>query len=113
MRFFQTLQRLIHPLPIDEKQQVTVDITQSASSSFDFFLLVVLSCSIATPGLIITSPAVIIGAMLVAPLMSPIIGIGLASITGDGGLARSSATALLRGAGLAVLLSSLMTLLNS
>jgi uncharacterized hydrophobic protein (TIGR00271 family) len=74
---------------------------------------VVLSCSIATLGLITNSPAVIIGAMLVAPLMSPIIGIGLASITGDARLARSSATALLRGAGLAILLSSLMTLVNA
>ncbi len=107
------LQRLMHPLEVDEKQQVIVDIAQSASSSFDFFLLVVLSCSIATLGLITNSPAVIIGAMLVAPLMSPIIGIGLASITGDGGLARNSSVALLGGAGLAILLSSLMTLLNT
>ncbi len=45
--------------------------------------MVVLSCSIATLGLITDSPAVIIGAMLVAPLMSPIVAIGLASITGQ------------------------------
>jgi len=109
----QFLRKLNHPLPKDEKQQVITDIAQSATSSFDFFLLVVLSCSIATLGLVTNSPAVIIGAMLVAPLMSPIIGIGLASITGDGGLARHAATALLRGGVLAVLLSSLMTLVNT
>ena len=107
------LRHFMHPLGATEKQQVIADITQSASSSFDFFLLVVLSCSIATLGLITNSPAVIIGAMLVAPLMSPIIGIGLASITGDGGLARNSAIALFRGGGLAILLSSLMTLVNA
>jgi uncharacterized hydrophobic protein (TIGR00271 family) len=107
------LRNLIHPLPKDEKQQVTAEISQSATSSFDFFLLVVLSCSIATLGLVTNSPAVIIGAMLVAPLMSPIIGIGLASITGDGNLARNSATALFWGAALAILLSSLMTLVNT
>jgi uncharacterized hydrophobic protein (TIGR00271 family) len=97
----------------DEKKEVTAEIAQSSASSFDFFLLVVLSCSIATLGLITNSPAVIIGAMLVAPLMSPIIGIGLASIVGDARLARNSALALLGGAVLAILLSSLMTLVNA
>jgi hypothetical protein len=92
---------------------VTQEIRASASSSFDFFLLVVLSSSIATLGLITNSPAVIIGAMLVAPLMSPIIGIGLSSITGDLFLARKSATALVGGAVLAVLLSTLMTMVNA
>jgi uncharacterized hydrophobic protein (TIGR00271 family) len=113
MQIVQFLQRLIHPMAADEKKHIIADISQSATSSFDFFLLVVLSCSIATLGLITNSPAVIIGAMLVAPLMSPIIGIGLASIMGDAGLVRKSATALLRGAGLAILLSSLMTLVNA
>jgi len=113
MRIIQYLQKMIHPLTADEKIVVTQDIRESASSSFDFFLLVILSCSIATLGLITDSPAVIIGAMLVAPLMSPIIGVGMSSITGDSFLARNSAIALLRGAVLTVLLSSLMTLVNA
>ncbi len=103
----------MYPLNANEKIDVTQDVRQSAASSFDFFLLVVLSCSIATLGLITDSPAVIIGAMLVAPLMSPIIGIGLSSITGDSFLARNSTIALFRGAVLAILLSSLMTLINA
>lgn len=113
MKAYLFLQRLVHPLNPDEKKQIIQDIRQSASSGFDFFLLVVLSCSIATLGLVTNSPAVIIGAMLVAPLMSPIIGIGLSSITGDSLLARNSATALLRGAALAILLSTLMTMVNT
>lgn len=113
MQTFNFLKRLMHPLNPSEKIDVTQDVRQSAASSFDFFLLVVLSCSIATLGLITDSPAVIIGAMLVAPLMSPIIGIGLSSITGDSFLARNSTIALFRGAVLAILLSSLMTLINA
>lgn len=113
MRIFNFLKQLMHPLNATEKIEVTQDVRQSATSGFDFFLLVVLSCSIATLGLITDSPAVIIGAMLVAPLMSPIIGIGLSSITGDSFLARNSAVALFRGAILAILLSSLMTLINA
>jgi len=112
MSVFQFIRRFLHPPGEQEKRQIVEEIAQSATSSFDFFLLVVLSCSIATLGLITNSPAVIIGAMLVAPLMSPIIGIGLASITGNDRLAQRSATALFYGAGLAILLSTLMTLVN-
>ncbi len=105
--------RVMRPMPERERIEVVSDISASATSSFDFFLLVVLSCSIATLGLITNSPAVLIGAMLVAPLMSHIIGIGLASIMGDARLAQNSLTALIRGGALAVLLSSLMTLVNT
>jgi uncharacterized hydrophobic protein (TIGR00271 family) len=113
MKIIHQFQRIIHPLTDKEKNVVEADIIQSSKSSFDFFILVILSCSIATLGLITNSPAVIIGAMLVAPLMSPIIGIGLASITGNEKLVQSSAQALFTGAFLAILLSFLMTLVNS
>ncbi|MEZ4611411.1 MAG: DUF389 domain-containing protein [Caldilineaceae bacterium] len=44
---------------------------QAAVPSVDFFVLIVLSAVIASFGLMQNSAAVIIGAMLVAPLMSP------------------------------------------
>ncbi|MCJ7434200.1 MAG: DUF389 domain-containing protein [Anaerolineales bacterium] len=112
MNIRQRIRHFIHTLPDSERDQVIEEISQTTSSSFDFFLLVILSCSIATMGLITNSPAVIIGAMLVAPLMSPIIGLGLASITGNGRLAETALSALLRGAGLAILLSVIMTVIN-
>ena len=112
MNVQQLIKRYIHPLTLHERNQVNEEISQAISSQFDFFLLVTLSCSIATMGLITNSPAVIIGAMLVAPLMSPIIGLGLASILGDGKLAETALYALLRGAGLAILLAVLMTIVN-
>lgn len=112
MNVLHNLLRHIHPLTAEERREVTEEIASSISSRFDFFLLVVLSCSIATMGLVTDSPAVIIGAMLVAPLMSPIIGLGLASITSDSRLARTAFSALLSGAGLAVLLSLIMTFVN-
>ncbi len=113
MKLIHSFQRIIHPLNRKEKEKVGGEINQSAVISFDFLLLVVLSCSIATLGLLTDSPAVIIGAMLVAPLMSPVIGIGLASITGNGKLARNSAASLFSGVALAILLSWLMTEFNS
>ncbi|GAB4459915.1 MAG: hypothetical protein Kow0070_15490 [Anaerolineales bacterium] len=112
MNILQRLQKHLH-LPTEQEKKAIVDeITESASPGFDFFLLVVLSCSIATMGLVTNSPAVIIGAMLVAPLMSPIIGLGLGSIMGNARLVESALSALLRGALLTILLSTLMTVIN-
>lgn len=51
-----------------------------------FYALVVTSTLIASLGLVANSTAVIIGAMLVAPLMSPIFGVALALVRGDAGL---------------------------
>lgn len=107
------LKKLVHPMSLEKRRGITAEITPTTRPSFNFFLLVVLSCSIATMGLITNSAAVIIGAMLLAPLMSPIIGIGLASISGDTKLLKSSFFTLAVGAMLAVILATLMTLINN
>jgi uncharacterized hydrophobic protein (TIGR00271 family) len=91
---------------------VRVKLRESSHPGFDFFLLVILSCTIATMGLLTDSVAIIIGAMLVAPLMSPILGMGMASITGDGHLLRDSISGVIQGAIVAVVVSFLWTWLN-
>ncbi len=100
------IRRLLRILPVERRDAVLEQLSQSATPGFDFFLLVVLSCSIATWGLITNSPAVIIGAMLVAPLMSPILGLSLASVAGERRMFTRSLTALIQGALLAVALSA-------
>jgi len=111
-RFRTWLSRYIKPLTRERRKDVIYTVSKASTPGFDYFLLVVLSSAIATLGLINDSPAVIIGAMLVAPLMSPILGVGLGSIIANTRLARDSISALIRGAILAVLLSSLITLSN-
>jgi uncharacterized hydrophobic protein (TIGR00271 family) len=111
-RFQVWLSSYIKPLSIKRRNDIIDNIRTSASPGFGYFFLVILSTTIATLGLINNSAAVIIGAMLVAPLMSPVLGIGLGSITGDTKLAQQSATALVRGAVLSILLSILLTLSN-
>lgn len=106
------LSRYIKPLDNKRRLEIIDTIRTGASPGFDYFLLVVLSGAIATLGLINDSPAVIIGAMLVAPLMSPILGVGLGSITADTKLARDAGSALLRGALLSIFLSALITIGN-
>ena len=101
--------KIVKPVTLERRAEVQVQLRDSCTPDFDFFLLVVLSAVIATLGLLTNSAAVIIGAMLVAPLMSPIIGIGLASLTGDARLFRDSGVALARGALMAILMAVLLT----
>lgn len=106
------LRNLRRPITQERRATVQVNLRDASRPDFSYYLLVILSSVIATMGLLVNSPAIIIGAMLVAPLMSPIIGIGLASLTGDERLIKDSVTALFLGALLAVLISSLIALLN-
>lgn len=100
--------RMFHILSAQRRAEVLDELDKASSPGFDFFLLVILSCSIATFGLITDSSAVIIGAMLVAPLMSPILGLSLASVAGERNIFKHAVVALLEGALLAVLLSALL-----
>ncbi len=98
-----------HLLTRARKDDVLDELEQASSPGFDYFLLVTLSCIIATFGLITNSAAVIIGAMLVAPLMSPILGLSLASIAGRRVMFQRAFGALLEGALLAIGLSALLS----
>lgn len=110
--FHAWLSQYIKPLDRKRRKEIIENIRMAASPGFDYFFFVVLSGAIATLGLINDSPAVIIGAMVVAPLMSPILGVGLGSITADARLARDSVSALIRGALISVILAALLTLSN-
>ncbi len=48
-----------------------------------YLFMLAMSAGIAILGLLLSSPAVVIGAMLLSPLMGPIIGLGFALATGD------------------------------
>ena len=104
--------RIVKPVTRERRAEVTIQLRDSSSPDFDFFLLVVLSSIIATSGLLTNSPAVIIGAMLVAPLMSPILGLGLASLTGDAKFFRNAGIALVRGAVVSIAIATILTLMN-
>lgn len=79
---------------------------------FDFMALIALSTTIAALGLIQSSAAVVIGAMLVAPLMTPILGAGLALVSGNAVFMRSAAKAIVLGFALAVSIGVVVGLLS-
>jgi uncharacterized membrane protein len=59
------------------RQEVFESVTDISTPRVSFYVMVVISGIIAAYGLLANSTAVVIGAMLVAPLMGPIFGIAL------------------------------------
>jgi len=104
--------KFLPPSDLERRAEVRGQLREEAQPDFDYFVLVVLSSMIATLGLLTNSGAVIIGAMLVAPLMSPIIGLGLGSLVGDEKLLRYAASAIIRGAFVAIAISVILTWFN-
>lgn len=77
----------------------------------DFLVFLSGSTLIATLGLFQNSPAVIIGAMIIAPLMRPLVALSLATLTGDSRLLIRATLTLFVGTLVGVLISSSMALL--
>jgi uncharacterized hydrophobic protein (TIGR00271 family) len=92
-------------LNVSERAEAYVTVRRSARPTLDYFTMMALSTIIASLGLLLNSPAVVIGAMLVAPLMSPIVATGMAIVLGDPRFLRLAVGAVARGAALAVAVS--------
>ncbi|MEF3695531.1 DUF389 domain-containing protein [Desulfolutivibrio sp.] len=95
----------------DKADGIVADITRGSTPGAGFYALIATAALIASLGLVANSPAVIIGAMLVSPLMSPIFGISLGMIRGDAGLMGKSIRAEISGMALAVAFGALFGLL--
>ncbi|CAN5596415.1 hypothetical protein BH20ACI4_BH20ACI4_22380 [soil metagenome] len=66
------------------KNEIYIQLSKSATlTDVVYWLQLLFSAGIATLGLVLNSSAVIIGAMLISPLMGPILSAGLALATGD------------------------------
>jgi uncharacterized hydrophobic protein (TIGR00271 family) len=99
----QSINRVVPQIEREDRIALVDRLQSNAAWNFDFLTLMVLSTVIAAVGLIQNSAAVVIGAMLVAPLMTPLLGLGLALVQGNPVLARVS----LRSATLGLLVSLL------
>ena len=99
----QNLLRIKHR----DRSRVYAQVYQTAEfSSLSYWLDIVFSAGIAALGLVINSPAVIIGAMLISPLMGPIMATGLGLAAGDLYLAVKAIANLIASIALAVGLSA-------
>jgi uncharacterized hydrophobic protein (TIGR00271 family) len=92
-------------------QQLVAELKDESTLDEIYLILIIGSCGIATFGLLSNSTAVIIGAMIVAPLMLPIRGLALAALIGDVSLFRQGALSIAVGTLLAVIISGLLGVL--
>lgn len=95
----------------EDFKELFVGLRQSAKVSSVYLTLMVLSTLLATTGLFQSSAPVIIGAMILAPLMAPIVSFAMGVVRGEKELLQESAATLLIGIVTALAFSCLYTYL--
>lgn len=93
----------------EDFKELFLSLKENAKPSFIFIVLMVLSTLLATTGLFQSSAPVIIGAMILAPLMSPIISLSMGVVRGESFLINDSLKTLGFGIITALIFSSLYT----
>ena len=109
------LERLGWSLPKLERadrKALAERIEAGAHGGVDYYVMMVLSSGLASLGLLEDSAAVVIGAMLVAPLMGPLIGAGLALAQGNSKLFRNAIGVALAGVATGLAVSVVAGMLN-
>ncbi|NJL45100.1 MAG: DUF389 domain-containing protein [Leptolyngbyaceae cyanobacterium SM2_3_12] len=102
----RTLLPVNRQIPAETLNLTRQGLLDESQIALPYMVLVIGSCLIATFGLLANSAAVIIGAMLIAPLMLPIRGAAFGILDANKSLMRKSLTALAVGTLLAVAISS-------
>jgi uncharacterized hydrophobic protein (TIGR00271 family) len=93
-----------------DHHEVNERVAQGAALSGGYLLMTATSAAIAILGLLLASPAVVIGAMLLSPLMGPIVRLGFSFWTVDWRGTRQALAGLVVGFGLALLVSIALTI---
>lgn len=87
------------------RETLYAEVEKNAQLDLNFIVLVLLSTAVAAIGLIENSVAVVIGAMVIAPLFGPNLAFGLGTALGDVALMRKAAATTVVGVGLAIAMS--------
>ncbi|MGF1673918.1 MAG: DUF389 domain-containing protein [Rivularia sp. (in: cyanobacteria)] len=103
------LSNKVHPFELKELQDI-LQLESTVDSSY--LILIFASCAIATFGLLSNSTAVIIGAMIIAPLMLPIRGLAFGALEGNVKLFRTASRAVSLGSAIAIGLAWIIGLLS-
>lgn len=108
---------MVDPIPAPKKffrvsrEELLHEVDDGIKLNRIFIAMVVLSSIVAAIGLVTDNVAVIIGAMVIAPLLGPNMGAALATTLGDLEMIRRSARTLLAGIAVALLIGTLTGLL--
>lgn len=111
-RAWSSISDTLPTLTAQEQLETYYRMRKAAQPSINFFILIGSSAVIATLGLLLNSAAVIIGAMLVAPLMSPFIALATGIVTGDIQTMRNALTSIFQGVLLAIFIAIVSTLVS-
>lgn len=95
-----------------DKKSVIKDIYSEIDISAGYFAMLTLANLIALSGLLLNSIAVIIGAMLISPLMGPMLSFGFSFITGDKVIWRKSIKKLSISVAVTILTAALATFIS-
>jgi len=95
----------------DDFKELFLNLRSNAKFSYIFLILMILSTLLATTGLFANSASVVIGAMILAPLMAPIISLSMGVVRAENTLIEQSIKTLLIGIGMALLFSAIFTFL--
>src|SRR5690242_4392270 len=101
-----------HVVASVEHVRVVEKVHEESGWSPRYLFMTLVSAGIAVLGLLLSSPAVVIGAMLISPLMGPIIGLGFGIATFDSAEIRRSGVALGGGTMVAILFCALVVMLS-
>jgi len=107
-RFRASLERLLRVNPASKPAIYMQLFDASEIRSLTYWLELLFSAGIATMGLVLNSPAVVIGAMLISPLMGPILAVGLALAAADIYLGIKSVVTVLTSVAVSLALSALI-----
>ncbi len=95
-----------------ERRQVVEKLIVESSPLRSFFMMVILSTALATLGLLIDNIPVVIGAMLVAPLLSPVLCTGMGIVIFDVKLIRRSIISIIKAVFIAVVTAAVIGFLT-
>jgi len=87
------------------RQELYADISDSINLNSNYILMCILSAIVASSGVMLDNVAVIVGAMVIAPLLGPNVGMALASTLGDMELGKKALKASIAGAAAAVIVA--------
>ncbi|MBA4050624.1 MAG: hypothetical protein C0472_01830 [Erythrobacter sp.] len=95
-----------------DQAEVTERRREDSRMSEHYLFMTAMSGGIAVLGLLLSSPAVVIGAMLLSPLMGPIMGLGFALAIGDWEWLKAALRTLVLGSVMAVLLCAVLVFIS-
>ncbi|KIL43089.1 TIGR00341 family protein [Jeotgalibacillus campisalis] len=91
------------------RHELFTAVEESSNTSISYMLFIVFSSLVATVGIIKNSPAIVIGAMVIAPLIGPVTAVSFASVLGDFKLIRKASLTSLFGLVIPIAIAALFS----